>query len=136
MKSPRPKSDLNGEDVPMVEIKTVKLEVIEEAAKQTNGLVIPPVQIVINEATSIIPQASISQNESSGQSVKSLKKSHCSVKKARKKQVEHQTKKKRCCFSFPLLEAHSSRQTASLQVPTTEGNVPGMLLCLARSRVG
>lgn len=92
----------NGEDIPMVEIKTVKDDINEEQQQANGGAVavIPSVQIVINEATSIIPQPSISEGASSGnQSVKSLKKTKCSVKKARNK-TRTSKKSAECCLNF------------------------------------
>ena len=77
-KSPKPLTDQT-----MVELKPLKItgEIVEKETTNNQVSNIPPVKIVINEATSNIPQPSISEGPSSGQSVKSLKKTHCSVKK-------------------------------------------------------
>lgn len=96
----------------------------EEEQQQNNGgvPVIPSVQIVINEATSIIAQPSVSEGASSGnQSVKSLKKTKCSVKKARTR--PHNTKanlKQSCCLKFFIRNPENNAGGAAsetLQVP-------------------
>ena len=73
------------------------------------GCKIPTIQIVINEATSNIPQPSVSEGPSSSQSAKSLKKTHCSIKKARTTRKNDSQEKnapenneQACCIICPL----------------------------------
>ena len=117
----------NAEEIPMVMVKPAVILDDPEAGASSCSQIIrlpqnsavttavaattapvpitPPVQIVINEATSINPQPSVSEGASSGQSVKSLKKTNCSVKKARQMNVVGRGSSERTrifCPKFPL----------------------------------
>jgi len=123
-KSPKPLTDQT-----MVELKPLKItgEIVEKETTNNQVSNIPPVKIVINEATSNIPQPSISEGPSSGQSVKSLKKTHCSVKKARTTRKNNVQESERhsmkehlpaCCL-IPLtlkVKISQKRKDDSLQV--------------------
>ena len=97
----------------MIELKPLQITAAAAEADKTSIInPIPPIQIIINEATSNMPQPSISEGPSSGQSVKSLKRTHCSVKKARrttrKNNISEETfdaskeNVKDCCIICPL----------------------------------
>ncbi len=153
MKSPRGPPLLSkgttgpgGEEVPMFEMKPVKKEAGGDHM-DVNGPIIPPVQIVFNEATSIIAQPSVSEGASSSQSVKSLRKTNCSVRKGRKENQDKSSSNGRsgpvpnagqdhaepasagCCFQLLLNPNKSNNDTlsknqerSSLQVPTISEN--------------
>ena len=71
----------------------------------------PPVKIVINEATDSV--IGVSEGASSSQqSVKSIKKTHCSIKKARKKQAEQKVKQETsCCLN--IIQCNKSEALAN-----------------------